>query len=44
MDSMRLWSVQTGESMDKDVYRFDKGDVIAKYRSVADLILSGDEG
>ena len=31
MDSMRLWDAKTGESLDKDVYRFDKGDVMATY-------------
>lgn len=38
MDSMRLWDVQTGESLDKDVYRFSKGDVMEVYRRVADKI------
>jgi phosphoribosylaminoimidazole-succinocarboxamide synthase len=35
MDSMRLWDKKTGESLDKDVYRFDKGDVMATYDTVA---------
>jgi phosphoribosylaminoimidazole-succinocarboxamide synthase len=35
MDSMRLWDAKTGESLDKDVYRFDKGDVMAAYDRVA---------
>jgi len=35
MDSMRLWDKKTGESLDKDVYRFDKGDVMATYNRVA---------
>ena len=35
MDSMRLWDKKTKESLDKDVYRFDKGDVMAAYNSVA---------
>jgi phosphoribosylaminoimidazole-succinocarboxamide synthase len=38
MDSMRLWDSATGESLDKDVYRFDKGDVMSAYRRVADRI------
>jgi phosphoribosylaminoimidazole-succinocarboxamide synthase len=38
MDSMRLWDAATGQSMDKDVYRFDKGDVIAEYSRVAQRI------
>jgi phosphoribosylaminoimidazole-succinocarboxamide synthase len=40
MDSMRLWDA-TGTSLDKDVYRFDKGDVMETYRSVARLITGG---
>lgn len=35
MDSMRLWDKKTGESLDKDVYRFEKGDVMATYNKVA---------
>ncbi len=35
MDSMRLWDKKTGESLDKDVYRFNKGDVMATYNQVA---------
>jgi phosphoribosylaminoimidazole-succinocarboxamide synthase len=35
MDSMRLWDKKSGESLDKDVYRFDKGDVIATYDRVS---------
>ncbi len=38
MDSMRLWDKKTGESLDKDVYRFDKGDVMAIYDKVAKRI------
>jgi phosphoribosylaminoimidazole-succinocarboxamide synthase len=34
MDSMRLWDKKTGESLDKDVYRFNKGDVMAIYNKV----------
>jgi len=40
MDSMRLWDKKTGESLDKDVYRFDKGDVIAIYTKVSQRICS----
>jgi phosphoribosylaminoimidazole-succinocarboxamide synthase len=43
MDSMRLWDKSTGQSLDKDVYRFEKGDVLAIYREVAKRALSGDE-
>ena len=35
MDSMRLWDKKTGESLDKDVYRFNKGDVMETYDRVA---------
>ena len=38
MDSMRLWDISTGESLDKDVYRFEKGDVMSAYHRVADRI------
>jgi phosphoribosylaminoimidazole-succinocarboxamide synthase len=38
MDSMRLWDKKTGESLDKDVYRFEKGDVMAIYNKVAHRI------
>jgi phosphoribosylaminoimidazole-succinocarboxamide synthase len=38
MDSMRLWDKKTGESLDKDVYRFSKGDVMVSYRLVASRI------
>ena len=41
MDSMRLWDKVTGESFDKDVYRFDKGDVITAYRNVLNRIIPG---
>ena len=38
MDSMRLWDKKSGESLDKDVYRFEKGDVMATYNQVAQRI------
>ena len=38
MDSMRLWDKKTNESLDKDVYRFNKGDVMATYNRVAGRI------
>jgi len=40
MDSMRLWDKETGVSLDKDVYRFGKGDVMETYAAVAKRILS----
>ena len=39
MDSMRLWDKDTGESLDKDVYRTGEGDVIGKYNAVAKRII-----
>ncbi len=40
MDSMRLWDKESGESLDKDVFRFGKGDVMEVYRRVSERILS----
>lgn len=34
-DTMRLWDAQTNESLDKDVFREDKGDLLATYKEVA---------
>jgi len=44
MDSMRLWDKETGASLDKDVYRFNKGDVMETYAGVAKRILSPPHG
>lgn len=41
MDSMRLWEMSTGESLDKDVYRYSKGDVIDAYKRVAQIVCTG---
>jgi phosphoribosylaminoimidazole-succinocarboxamide synthase len=41
MDSMRLWDAKTRDSLDKDVYRFDRGDVMATYAAVAERITPG---
>jgi len=41
MDSMRLWDSSTGESLDKDVYRLGKGDVLDAYARVAAKIGPG---
>jgi len=41
MDSMRLWDKKTKESLDKDVYRFNKGDVMATYNQVSRRIVTG---
>jgi len=40
-DTCRFWDMITGESLDKDVFRFDKGDLVAAYREVAKRIVSG---
>jgi phosphoribosylaminoimidazole-succinocarboxamide synthase len=44
MDSMRLWDTGSGQSMDKDVYRFEKGDVMEAYRRVAERITGNTGG
>ena len=38
MDSMRLWDRASGESLDKDVYRLEKGDVLGAYARVAERL------
>ena len=38
-DTCRFWDKTTGESLDKDVFRFDKGDLVAAYREVAKRIV-----
>ncbi|MDF1532331.1 MAG: phosphoribosylaminoimidazolesuccinocarboxamide synthase [ANME-2 cluster archaeon] len=38
-DTCRLWDKVTGDSLDKDVFRFDKGDLAAAYREVARRIV-----
>ncbi|CAB3288841.1 Phosphoribosylaminoimidazole-succinocarboxamide synthase [Methanocaldococcus lauensis] len=38
-DTMRLWDKKTRDVLDKDVFRKDLGDVIAKYKIVAEKIL-----
>jgi len=38
-DTMRLWDKETGKSLDKDVYRFDKGDVQETYQIIHKLIM-----
>lgn len=37
-DGCRLWDVETGEKLDKDRFRRDLGDVIERYREVAQRI------
>jgi len=38
-DTMRLWDKETGKSLDKDVYRFDKGDVQETYQIIHKMIM-----
>ncbi len=38
-DTCRFWDKKTGASLDKDVFRFDKGDPVAAYREVARRIV-----
>jgi len=38
-DTCRFWDKTTGESLDKDVFRFDKGDLVDAYREVARRIV-----
>lgn len=38
-DTCRFWDKTTGESLDKDVFRFDKGDPVNAYREVARRIV-----
>jgi phosphoribosylaminoimidazole-succinocarboxamide synthase len=38
-DTCRFWDKATGESLDKDVFRFDKGDLVAAYREVAKRVV-----
>jgi phosphoribosylaminoimidazole-succinocarboxamide synthase len=40
-DTCRFWDRTTGVSLDKDVFRFDKGDLVAAYREVAKRIVPG---
>ncbi len=38
-DTCRFWDKKTRQSLDKDVYRFDKGDTLQAYREAAKRIL-----
>ena len=39
-DTCRFWDKETMKSLDKDVFRFDKGDLVAAYQEVAKRITS----
>jgi phosphoribosylaminoimidazole-succinocarboxamide synthase len=41
-DSMRLWKKGTKESMDKDLFRKDKGDIIKAYGEILTSLLNID--
>ena len=38
-DTCRFWDKTTGKSLDKDVFRFDKGNLVAAYREAAKRIV-----
>ncbi|MGP8321732.1 MAG: phosphoribosylaminoimidazolesuccinocarboxamide synthase [Methanosarcinaceae archaeon] len=38
-DTCRFWDKETGESLDKDIFRFDKGDLSKAYEEVARRIV-----
>ena len=38
-DTMRLWDKETRRSLDKDVFRFDKGDVMEAYQIIHKMIM-----
>ncbi|WP_456435644.1 phosphoribosylaminoimidazolesuccinocarboxamide synthase [Methanopyrus sp.] len=42
-DTCRFWDAETEESLDKDIFRKDEGDVLTGYREAAERILRGDE-
>jgi phosphoribosylaminoimidazole-succinocarboxamide synthase len=37
-DTMRLWKAGSNQSLDKDVFRFDKGDLLTAYEEAARII------
>lgn len=43
-DTCRFWDKKTGESLDKDIFRFEMGDPVAAYREVAKRIVPGISG
>lgn len=40
-DTCRFWDKATGKSLDKDVFRFDKGDLLSAYGEVAGRLVPG---
>ncbi|RLF87984.1 phosphoribosylaminoimidazolesuccinocarboxamide synthase [Thermococci archaeon] len=39
-DTCRFWDVETKKSLDKDVFRFDKGDLISAYEEIYKRLIS----
>ncbi len=37
-DTSRLWDMESGDSLDKDVFRYDKGELIEAYEEVAERL------
>lgn len=37
-DTSRLWDIDSGDSLDKDVFRYDKGELIEAYEEVAERL------
>jgi phosphoribosylaminoimidazole-succinocarboxamide synthase len=40
-DTCRLWDIKTNEKLDKDVFRFDLGDVNRAYAEVRTRVMAG---
>lgn len=38
-DGMRLWDIETNESLDKDVFRYSKGDLVHAYEKILKRIM-----
>jgi len=43
-DTCRFWDKKTMKSLDKDNYRFDKGDVLSSYKIIYDIVREGIDG
>ncbi|QEF93936.1 phosphoribosylaminoimidazolesuccinocarboxamide synthase [Methanothermobacter sp. KEPCO-1] len=42
-DTCRLWEVETGKPLDKDIFRRGEGGVVSAYRRVAEMILDRED-
>lgn len=38
-DGMRLWDIETNQSLDKDVFRYNKGDLVNAYEEILKRIM-----